>query len=91
MPAKSKIYGIICTKGGVGKTTISANLGAILADMDQRVLLVDADPQQSLSRVYPIDQQANFGLTQVYRSASAAGCISKTAIPRHRNRWQHNL
>jgi chromosome partitioning related protein ParA len=57
MPANPKIYGVICTKGGVGKTTMAANLGAILADMGQRVLLVDADPQQSLSRVYPIKQQ----------------------------------
>lgn len=81
MPAKSKIYGIICTKGGVGKTTITANLSAILADMNQRVLLVDADPQQSLSRVYPLEYQAPFGLTQVYRSASADSCISKTNIP----------
>lgn len=81
MPAKPKIYGVICTKGGVGKTTITANIGAILADMGQRVLLVDADPQQSLSRVYPLEQQAEFGLIQVYRSANPTGCISKTAIP----------
>lgn len=81
MPAKSKIYSVICTKGGVGKTTIAANIGAILADMGQRVLLVDADPQQSLSRVCPIETQADFGLIQVYRSASTAGCISKTNIP----------
>ena len=80
MPAKSKIYGVICTKGGVGKTTICANLGAILADMGHCVLLVDADPQQSLSRVYPIEKQASFGLTQVYRTASATDCISKTTI-----------
>jgi chromosome partitioning related protein ParA len=81
MPAKAKIHGIICTKGGVGKTTIAANLGAILADMGQRVLLVDADPQQSLSRVYSIKQKADFGLIQVYRSASVAGCVSQTTIP----------
>jgi chromosome partitioning related protein ParA len=81
MPAKSKIYAIICTKGGVGKTTITANLGAILADMNQRVLLVDADPQQTLSRVYPIEYQAPFGLYQVYRATSTKDCISKTSIP----------
>lgn len=49
--------------------------------MGQRVLLVDADPQQSLSRVYPLDQQAEYGLIQVYRSANPTGCISKTTIP----------
>ncbi len=79
MPAK--IYSILCTKGGVGKTTVCTNLSAILADMGQRVLLVDTDPQQSLSRAYPIQEQAPFGLTQLYRHANAEGCISKTVIP----------
>ena len=78
MPAKT--YGVICTKGVVGKTTVTAFTGAILADMGQRVLLVDADPQQSLSRVYPIQAKAPFGLTQLYRNANPEGCISKTSI-----------
>ena len=39
----AKIYGIVSTKGGVGKTSLAANLRGILADMGQRVLLVDGD------------------------------------------------
>jgi chromosome partitioning related protein ParA len=37
----AKIYGVVSTKGGVGKTSFSAQFGGILADMGQRVLLCE--------------------------------------------------
>jgi chromosome partitioning protein len=44
-----KIVSVINYKGGVGKTTVTANLGAELARRGQRVLLIDLDPQSSLT------------------------------------------
>ncbi|MEM1013429.1 MAG: ParA family protein [Planctomycetota bacterium] len=42
-------------KGGVGKTTTCANLGAALADRGRRVLLADLDPQAHLSINFGVD------------------------------------
>lgn len=44
-----KIFTLANHKGGVGKTTTTHNLGALLAELGWRVLLVDLDPQSSLS------------------------------------------
>ena len=41
------IYAFLSQKGGVGKTTLSVHLADALARRGSRVLLVDADPQQS--------------------------------------------
>ncbi|WP_211247960.1 AAA family ATPase [Cryptosporangium arvum] len=45
----ARVIALCNQKGGVGKTTSTINLGAALAEVDQRVLLVDFDPQGALS------------------------------------------
>jgi len=67
LPMTMRRAAIISTanlKGGVGKTTITANLGATLARLGLRVLLVDLDYQSSLSTLCLSPQESD----QVRRS-----------------------
>jgi len=44
-------------KGGVGKTTTTVNLGAALAEQEQRVLMVDLDPQAALTAYWGLEAE----------------------------------
>ncbi|MCG8012257.1 MAG: ParA family protein, partial [Candidatus Thiodiazotropha weberae] len=71
---------VMSTKGGVGKTTQTANLGGILADLGQRVLLVDADVQPTLSSYFELTHQASNGLSAFITGPCLDDVVSHTII-----------
>src|SRR5690554_1768509 len=79
-----RVVSVISTKGGVGKTTTTANLGGLLADAGLRVLLIDLDSQPTLSSYYPLQREAPGGTYELLALSEtrAERIISNTAIER---------
>ena len=65
-----KIVSVINYKGGVGKTTITANIAAQLAWSGRRVLMIDLDPQTNLtfSFLRPADWEKNFSKSRTIKA-----------------------
>ena len=53
----TKVYAFVNQKGGVGKTTTTISLAACFADMGQRVLMVDLDPQANATSCLGVDKR----------------------------------
>jgi len=77
-----RVLAVANQKGGVGKTTTAVNLGAALADLGHRVLIVDLDPQGNASTGLGIDPR-NFDYSMydvLLHDVALDDCIEPTSI-----------
>lgn len=55
----TKIISVMNYKGGVGKTTLTANMSAELAYRGNKVLMIDLDPQSNNTGIIAANNEAN--------------------------------
>lgn len=73
-----KIIAVANQKGGVGKTTSSVNLGSALAELGQRILLVDLDPQGNATSAFGMQELEGESL---YEPLLGEGSIVEKVCP----------
>jgi chromosome partitioning protein len=76
-----RIISIGNQKGGVGKTTTCLNLGAALAEREKRVLIVDLDPQASLTISAGVEDCEGHPLADVLLGGAKLADVLRNVLP----------
>jgi chromosome partitioning protein len=78
---RGRILAVASPKGGVGKTTLSLNLGVALAESGVSVLLLDADPMGGLGDSLAVRVRQAAGVYEVLCGRQAvANCLIRTRV-----------
>jgi chromosome partitioning protein len=77
-----RIVALANQKGGVGKTTTAVNLGAALAELGHRILLIDLDPQANATSSFGLQGADETGL---YDPLLGGASITEKILPTRRD------
>jgi chromosome partitioning protein len=78
-PEGTRVFVVANQKGGVGKTTTTVNIGAALAQLGQRVLVVDLDPQGNASTALSVDHRR--GVPSTYEALVEGRALTDLVTP----------
>jgi chromosome partitioning protein len=78
----AKIVTVAQQKGGAGKTTLAAHLAVAYTAMKKRVVAVDIDPQQSLSRWYELRREWMDGMPAGVLVSAIEGWRARAEVDR---------
>lgn len=93
-PINTKIIAFAAQKGGVGKTTSAVNLGAALAELGRKVLIIDLDPSGQITYALNLRDHIGADLASVVlgkSEASPADLITVHSSGLHIITWHPNM
>lgn len=78
-PRSTRVMVVANQKGGVGKTTSTVNVAAALAQLGQRVLVIDLDPQGNASTALSVEHRR--GVPSTYDGLVEGRPLAEIALP----------
>jgi chromosome partitioning protein len=78
-PAATRVMVVANQKGGVGKTTSAVNIAASLAQLGQRVLVIDLDPQGNASTALGVEHRR--GVPSTYDALVEGTPLADVTVP----------